>query len=1165
MTVESRSDRRAITMRRQRVDRLLTTFADASIIATGPQEPSDSMVDPKFILRRLSLRNDKPDQQPLAAALLALRHAFAHWEPLDDVGVRWSFETAWRLLAEMGDTAAASGVLRKQREFFPDRREHGTVETPAKGPRDEDKIRDALQQVLSGPLREVIAARPPRKHEDGIEWPPNTETVVPKSSPEDSRASHGGAVVMNTPACDDLVGILADIKLLEGHRKNPPVPFHKLRWDPFASKIVAATVQACCRELQVLSVRGKVIRGGLDRELSTTRRLLAMMNRPESAEVVGLLNELWQGRTKRRSYGAPQPPVAFACATDKHKKAWDAITDAATRHRAAIFEIIATKRQGRSEFLGELHAHLLEQRFLVFNIRSGMGPLGFIKSLESQLKNSPVLADAYASKAAEWLRSDRYDPECLRRAAFEIDVLAQDHSVAFLFDAPKSRLVDSLHKLLPYLPTALIVYAHDTSQRDLDPQVRVERFELRDMTKDENLALIRRKLGSDAAAPTPGVDLHPAVIECLAEIYAADHNFAIDKLNKNDAVQAIRRFVDGEAKRIVGGSGSPSVFDCLAVMARIRGPKVLIAVLGAIGDVTGYNPDAVDGLLNRLKQFKFIGPEDEDGGVALDSCIAGSARSTVDGDRAASIHRAAMQYFGACVDEYAAFDTNTPWTHWGRIEDPVLRADIHDWLVQIREVGAVPDAVRLRLIRLFLDALWWIEADAPTEFSKNLLKDYRSLGDDGLGWLGPLELLHKSYARLASAAPNSVDTWAEVVRAYDELGRAVGKLSAKLSADASCAREQHRVNILIKLLKADATWGGHTHDDEEKKAELALDLYKEASREAIRDMSQTGEWMALWADLYRLQIYAEQNPSLARKRIRAVESRANALKENEIRIELARLYGDLAWTRKDPESALNYYGRAVLLAYIYQVFQERVMAPSDYTRSLYDSVVEHTEERLGEADKHVADAARDRYLSLFAPFWSQVYSGRECPVGRDDRVFPPRPSHSELYSMHSAYVGQVQDMKAARAPVLAEPLDAPIDCPDPVVVRPAVANDAEQVVKLGNEMLPAGRDLPYRKWGKSAVAAVLSHGENTSCVAEANGKLVGFALTSLTPAGTSGRLEVLVTHTDYHCRGVTYRLVEAVRKQMRAVGRTRLITDVFSDEMAAEMGFEGLTTYTGVL
>jgi ribosomal protein S18 acetylase RimI-like enzyme len=1092
--------------------------------------------DPSDALKYISSHAATEKQKFLAGELLCVRHAAAHHEPIDVAGILWAYETARMFLQAANEPARARRMLRSQRTVFRHHsvgRPHDQPSTNEAEPNNEDAIRSALKRVLSSSLSGLLTGLIP---DNGVNWPADADSYGCSGQP------------------NELAELLVIFTAIWPDEKSK-------KWPPFPSKGAVHTVRACCKELMNSSLAdvSKATDGGIARELSTAQRLLSAARLPAAGQVRDLQAALWRSRVNPAQRAHRRPRMAYA--TVGRKEAWKAIT-AAAKSGEGLFDIIAGAAQGTAEFMAELNDFLVAQGYLTFHVDASIDDKSFVASLASQLRNSPVLLDPYRSDVAKRLENTgSAGIDALMAVVAEINCLANDQPVAFLLDTPGAELVRSLKKQLRYLPTALIVYAHPRAPELDIAAMKAEQFVFRPPDDDEVKPFVRALLGRRAAALANQdvvaalIDIGRAnpdlvVIASLTNIVQARPHFRLDP---DDIPGTIRRFVDDEARHMAQQSDSmPSVFDCLATMRRVREPELFAEVLNA--GTPWLDCAAANELFTWLTKFTFVHTS-EDGAIAVQDCFLPS-QGTCEPGEVTHIHAAAARYFGERVEAMMKISPTSAWNEWDRVEDPALRRDILDWLFHLEYLGPLPDWVQLLLVRLVLDAVWWYES--PTEhgdLTDTILTRCRELGP--FAWLEPLNTAYRCFIpRLEAVKPHHGAKWATVLDALSALRQ-------QLPRDGGHIGDQFRAETIIDLLTAIATWRGQT-DDPATSTGAASDLFHTVSASlAGPGVGEVGRWLALWADFYDAQLCGEVKPPADIHRLKQLEIEAKELGERELRVELALLHAERAWGLKEFARALDCYGRAVLHAYVYQVIHEKdeEKAPSPYTRSLYESVLRKTWARLDElrnGKRAVAEAAIDRYLLLFAPFWSDTFPRGDSPLGRRDRIFPPLPVDSDFGSTQTSYASKVLATYGRLATALDQGVDEPIYCPNPVVLRQADECDVNRIFKLGRRTFAAANVRPpYRKWERPVIEGVLTHGGGTCCVAVANDDLVGFALTSLDAVRPWGRLDCLTTDAMFQCRGVPYRLVEAVRREMRRVGKTVLMTDVFRNlELASDMGFE---------
>lgn len=135
-----------------------------------------------------------------------------------------------------------------------------------------------------------------------------------------------------------------------------------------------------------------------------------------------------------------------------------------------------------------------------------------------------------------------------------------------------------------------------------------------------------------------------------------------------------------------------------------------------------------------------------------------------------------------------------------------------------------------------------------------------------------------------------------------------------------------------------------------------------------------------------------------------------------------------------------------------------------------------------------------------------------------------------------------------------------------VAVRPMGVADFGEVYELGLRCYDV-LDKPYNYWSIREVADHLERNPGVCFVAEADGRVVGFALGDATfeLIEDTGHLEWVAVAPDYRRQGIAVRLVERAVEALRETGRRRVVADIASGNeasraMAARTGFtEGIS------
>lgn len=116
--------------------------------------------------------------------------------------------------------------------------------------------------------------------------------------------------------------------------------------------------------------------------------------------------------------------------------------------------------------------------------------------------------------------------------------------------------------------------------------------------------------------------------------------------------------------------------------------------------------------------------------------------------------------------------------------------------------------------------------------------------------------------------------------------------------------------------------------------------------------------------------------------------------------------------------------------------------------------------------------------------------------------------------------------------------------------------DLPAVYRLGTHCYEV-RDKPYNYWSVREVADHVEKSPDLCFVAEADGRIVGFALgaDSYEILQDTGHLEWLAVDPDYRRDGVATKLIEATVDMMRAKGRRDIVADVSSANEASRSLF----------
>jgi CHAT domain/TIR domain len=618
-------------------------------------------------------------------------------------------------------------------------------------------------------------------------------------------------------------------------------------------------------------------------------------------------------------------------------------------------------------------------------------------------------------------------------------------------------LVDDLHLILGTgagrwllgafgeLPQVLIVYARrpDAGREVADPRAEILRLE--PMTEDETRAFARRELTGWAPAEAAEIGSlvfnvtggYPVWVTSCFQMIASDEQpgAVLGQVRARllgapgpDRLQArFRDYVDDFAAGILGDR--TPLFDQLAVLRRVT-RDMLITLLGK----RSFGRGDASRLFDWLRRSAFMTAiDDDDESIRLHDLIRRQMEARLrqhDVMAYRELHATAERYYRSRMDlDEDQRENDSPYQLGTRYEDPEWQRDSREWL---HHAGQVDDAgfavVERALVRLFFDAFWWWDSDSGTQsgYCEKLLTDYRMLPrrQTGDGWLSLLEEFYRSYVAGTANRITGQDgeRWARTDDALRRLWLSYQLSHERIPED----RDLRRIQILICIYRGDAAWYGSTGDDASRQE--AADWYKAA--EQASSACDEDKWIANWAMFYQADLWVETDPDRAAQLVRGLGRRIDVgedEEDNELRVHLTWLYGDLAWRDGDQPRSFDIYARAVLHAFVFHVRQLHMpQNPDRFTVSVYQLILDRTRRRLDEARadglNEVADAAVVRTRGLFGPYWEHVRTDPDNENG-----FPPQPQESDLNRLDTPFAGNVMWVIDNMSGQLNAPLNAPLD------------------------------------------------------------------------------------------------------------------------------------------
>ncbi|WP_431783705.1 hypothetical protein [Streptomyces chumphonensis] len=481
------------------------------------------------------------------------------------------------------------------------------------------------------------------------------------------------------------------------------------------------------------------------------------------------------------------------------------------------------------------------------------------------------------------------------------------------------------------------------------------------------------------------------------------------------AIATVRDHVDRSAQALLGRP--VELFDQLVVMRRCRLP-LLAAVLREQGVLEEDAGRLHDWLTQRA--FTTLFDDDPDEGWRLHDYLREHAERLLAAEepsRYRQLHATVERYYRGVLN----FDDRAAYADGQRHEDPAWQRESLEWLHHAARLDRRDfPSVRNAMIRLFLDAFWWWDAEIPSTYCGELLAAYRALPARlDLEWVDWLADFRTSYV---PGQGNQIP--GRDVARWEKAGAALNKLCAKLDLKRESDPtdpDLRRIHAITCFLRGDIAWYGSDGSDGSRTRAAAW--YRACARTCTEPASH---WIATWARWAEATLWVEVDPAHARTLAAGLQERIEEDGDRELLVYLITLYAELAWREGRPDDAFDLHTRAVLHAFVYQIRQELLrQAPSAYSHSVLRSTVARAEAcfaAAGEAGLHDAVArAAARGRAYFAPYWLHQGLPPDHPHG-----FPPGPAPEDLGSTRTRYADDVQWVIDAMEVELGAPLEDPL-------------------------------------------------------------------------------------------------------------------------------------------
>lgn len=411
------------------------------------------------------------------------------------------------------------------------------------------------------------------------------------------------------------------------------------------------------------------------------------------------------------------------------------------------------------------------------------------------------------------------------------------------------------------------------------------------------------------------------------------------------------------------------------------------------------------------------------------------------------MHSCAELYLRELVDLEAEVKQTTPFSAWLRFEDPAWLRDVERWLehatwLDRRQFVEMKPA----LAKIYLDAFWWWDdylRSAATSILAPALARVAAQQED-TPWMNALKEFSDHW----------VSSWDEaVLRANPQEWHAVLDAIRTVLSIFSLQRgripgrlELRRIYILLCNFYGKALWyAGNADASRAEKADewLAAALAACATQPGETDEQNPNGWIGDWALLRRAEIWSTLDPQRSSWYLKGLDRKAIDGGDNDLRVGIGVLIGDLRWRGGELALALDAYARTLLISYAYNTYQElRRKAPNLYTKSLYASVIGRVEKRIAELEQageiDVIDAALATMRQLFKAYWDRVRSrpNPPPPLSRFALPVPPPPEDHEIsmleseseenYALENEYAKALLELAESRTIEIQQTIDLPL-------------------------------------------------------------------------------------------------------------------------------------------
>jgi hypothetical protein len=383
-----------------------------------------------------------------------------------------------------------------------------------------------------------------------------------------------------------------------------------------------------------------------------------------------------------------------------------------------------------------------------------------------------------------------------------------------------------------------------------------------------------------------------------------------------------------------------------------------------------------------------------------------------------------------------------PFAAWTRFEQATWVQGVERWLGHTQWLDREQfEGMKPALVKIFLDAFWWWDDYLRSKATSDLGTVLRrvAIHQQDEQWMDDLEKFSDHWVSSWDEAELRSDPahWQSVMDAVTALINIFNLERGQVPQDPDNLTLR-RIYILLCNLYGKALWyaGNATEEDAKEADQWLAAAFLACQRQPGDDKAKPNpnDWIGSWARLRRAEIWAALDRPRAIGYLAGLDRKAIEDEDDDLRVGVAMLIGDLWWRGGDFARALEVYSRAILLSFAYNGKQEkRRKAPNLYTKSLYASTIRRTGEKISELVRagdpealEVIDTALADVKRLFQPYWDRV-------GGRPDRLAePPRfelpvppPWVGDILQINSEYFTDLEFLVSRRKGVIDESIDPP--------------------------------------------------------------------------------------------------------------------------------------------